>query len=110
MGQLFRLVTATVLGALLILAIAVGLARQNAELLAPFHLLLFLILVAGYFIPSALALYRNCAATAWIVVVDLVFGWTLFGWVVALGWAARGRTIVPASKPAGPIHHVPGLG
>ncbi len=109
MGHLFRLVLAAVLGAFVILSLAIGMARHSAELLAPFHLFLFVVLVVLYVVPTALALYRNCADTAWITALNILLGWTFFGWIIALGWAATGKPrIVPPSAPATPIHPVPG--
>jgi hypothetical protein len=80
------------------LIFAVGLARNDAELMAPANLILFLLVVAVYLLPTALAVFRNCKATGWIVAVNVLLGWTLLGWVVALGWAASGK--VRAATPA----------
>jgi hypothetical protein len=40
--------------------IALGMTRNNADLLAPAHQLLFAIAAAVYLLPTALAFYRNC--------------------------------------------------
>ena len=109
MSNLIRLLTVAALVAFAILAVAVGLARHTAALMGPADLILFLALVAAYVLPSILAVHRNCIATGWIVAVNILLGWTLFGWVVALGWAAAGRTMrVPPSAPAPPVRPVPG--
>lgn len=100
MSQPFRLLMAATLAAFVILAIAVRLARPNADLLAPFHPLLFLVVVIFYVVPSALALYRNCTAAVWIETLNIFLGWTLYGWVIALGWAASGKTRIPPSSTA----------
>lgn len=105
MSHLVRLFVAAGLAAFGILVIAVGLARHNADLLAPFHLFAFLALVGLYVVPSALAVYRNCVAVAWIIALNILLGWTFIGWVVALGWAASGKVAVVHSTlppPAGP--------
>jgi hypothetical protein len=91
MSHLFRLLVAAGLVAFGILVIAVGMARHSADLLAPFHLFAFVALVVLYIAPSALAVHRNCAAVAWIIALNILFGWTFFGWFIALGWAASGK-------------------
>ena len=91
MSHLFRLLTAAGLLASVFLVIAVGLARHNADLAAPFHLFGFIILLVLYLVPTALALYRNCKATAWIAALNILLGWTLFGWAIAMGWSATGK-------------------
>jgi len=109
MRNMLRLSVATGLGALAILAIAIGLARNTAALLAPAHLILFVVVAAFYLLPTVLAVYRNCVAAGWIAAVNILLGWTLFGWVIALGWAAGGKTqTVPPSTPAPPVHPVLG--
>ena len=103
MSHLFRLFVAAVLVAFGILVIAVGLARHDSELAAPFHLLALLVFVVLYVVPSALALYRNCRATRWIVALNILLGWTLFGWAIALGWAASGKlAVVHPTLPSPP--------
>lgn len=47
----------------------------------------FLILL--YFVPTVVALLRGHRQTFPIAVVNVVFGWTLLGWVVALAWAGN---------------------
>ena len=109
MSHLIRLFIAAGIVACGILAIALGLARHSADLLAPFHLFVFLVLVALYLVPTGLALYRNCTATAWIAALNILLGWTLFGWVIALGWAASGKAgVLPPSTPGRPIRFVSG--
>ena len=78
--------------------IALGMTRNNADLLAPAHQLLFAIAAAVYLLPTALAFYRNCKSAVWIAVVNVLLGWTIFGWFVSIGWAASGkvRTLPPA--------------
>lgn len=52
-----------------------------------FLLLLAMFLVAIYLLPFIVAMVRgkrNCLA---ILVLNLLLGWTLIGWVVALVWA-----------------------
>jgi len=109
MGSLIRLFVAAALAAAVVLAIAVGLATNNSALAAPAHLILFIALVAFYLLPTCLALYRDSKARGWIAAINILLGWTLFGWVIALGWAAAGkvRPAIHACAPA-QTHPVPG--
>lgn len=50
-------------------------------------LLLFLVLVAIYFLPSFVA-YEKSFGTQ-VFVLNLFLGWTFIGWVIALVWALR---------------------
>lgn len=109
MSHLIRLFLAAGLVACGILAIALGLARHNADLLAPFHFFVFLVFVALYLVPTALALYRNCTAIPWVAALNVLLGWTLIGWVIALGWAASGKVrMLPPATPQRPIRFVSG--
>ena len=53
--------------------------------------LLLIDLVALYFAPAIIAARRDCRSTAVIFVFNLVFGWTVFGWLIALALALGGR-------------------
>lgn len=44
--------------------------------------------LAFYFIPWIVSLSRGHRNSAAIAVLNLLLGWTLIGWVVALVWAA----------------------
>jgi hypothetical protein len=94
MNNRFRVFFAAGLIAFAIVVIAVGLDRYTAALLSPMHVIAFVVLIFGYLLPSALALYRNSTATGWITALNILLGWTLFGWIIALGWAASGKTRV----------------
>jgi hypothetical protein len=64
--------------------IAVGLVKTV------FHIALFICTIGygfGYFIPTAVALFRGHHNKGAIIVLNLFLGWTLIGWVVALVWA-----------------------
>jgi len=109
MNNMLRLL---IFGGLIVCAFivaAVGMARNDAALLAPLNLILLLLAMAVYVLPAALALYRDCKSTAWITVVNLLLGWTILGWFAAMGWAAAGQ-VRPAIHPAGapPTHPAPG--
>ena len=92
MNNLLRLGALWGLAACGFLVVVLGMARDTKNLMAPVHLLLLLVVVALYLLPMALAVYRDCEATFWIGLVNVFLGWTVFGWVVAVGWAARGKT------------------
>ncbi len=106
MNYLLRLFVVGGLVALAILSIALGMARNVGALAAPAHLLVFFLAVVFYLLPIGLAMYRDCKAAVWITVVDVFLGWTIFGWFVALGWAASGKTrgLPPGVTPP-LIHH-----
>jgi len=41
---------------------------------------------------------------AWIVLLDIFAGWTILGWIAALGWANGGKTrTLPPAHPL-PTH------
>jgi hypothetical protein len=109
MNNLLRAIKVAGLLALAVPVTALGMPRSTADLLGPVHLLLFLIMGAAYVLPTALAIYRDSKSVVWIAVVNLFLGWTMFGWVAALGWAAGGkvRTYPPAIVPP-TSHPAPG--
>ena len=45
----------------------------------------------GYFIPTAIAIYRKVKSQNGIFLVNLFLGWTFLGWIVALIWAFTGE-------------------
>jgi len=106
MTHMLRLLIVGGLAALAVLAFSLGLAHNDSALLGPSHLLLFAIAFALYLLPTFLALYRDCTASAWIAALNVLLGWTLFGWVIALGWAAAGKTR-PSAVPHAPQSHLP---
>ncbi len=109
MNNLLRLLVIAGLSVGAIVIVALGLERHNADLLAPVNLVLFVAGVLVYLLPTGLAMYRDCKSTMWIAAVNVLLGWTLFGWFAAIGWAARGK-IREAVHPivAPPINPVPG--
>jgi hypothetical protein len=87
MTHLLRVLIVAGLATLAVLAFAVGMARNGNALLGPAHLLLFVVVFVLYLTPTFLAAYRDCQSSAWIAALNVLLGWTLFGWAVALGWA-----------------------
>lgn len=62
--------------------------------------------LALYFLPTLLARSRFHPAAGGIFLVNLCFGWTFAGWLLALAWAAfpigrvpRTATIVSPARP-----------
>ena len=51
------------------------------------HLFILAIVFVPYFLPTIIALVRKKRNTAAIVVLNLLVGWTVVGWIVALVWA-----------------------
>lgn len=50
---------------------------------------LYLLFVIPYFLPSFVAAARGHRNAGAIFLLNLVLGWTVFGWIIALVWAAR---------------------
>jgi len=105
MSNLLRLIVIVGLIACAIAVVALGFARNDADLLAPLHFALFVLAALLYLLPTGLAMYRDCKATLWIVLLNILLGWTIFGWFISLGWAAAGkmRPPVPSSDRRPPI-------
>jgi hypothetical protein len=45
-----------------------------------------------YFLPTIIALARGHLSTLAIFLLNLFFGWTLLGWLIALVWSSTGFT------------------
>ena len=43
-----------------------------------------------YFLPAAIAVLRPHQSAAAILVLNLLLGWTVLGWIVALIWSLTG--------------------
>jgi hypothetical protein len=59
----------------------------------PILLLVLLVVVATFihFLPTFIAGQRHATNFWWIFVVNLLFGVTVIGWVIALVWALQDR-------------------
>ncbi len=57
----------------------------------PFFLLILIgfLGVLIHFLPTFVAGVRHVENFWWIFLINLVFGWTVIGWIVALIWALR---------------------
>jgi len=40
-----------------------------------------------YFIPTIIAVFRSHNSTFSIFLLDLLLGWTMIGWIIALVWS-----------------------
>ena len=60
--------------------------------------LLLLLGVALYLLPIILAYIREHRNLAAIVVVNLLLGWTVVGWVLCLAWSVIAKEDRPASR------------
>lgn len=58
-------------------------------------LMVFAAAAAIYFAPTIVAFAREVSSPWSIVVINLLLGWTLIGWVVALAMAVRSKTDPP---------------
>ncbi len=65
-------------------------ARQTSMREGDWVPLLF-VSVFVYFIPMFVTMYRNHPSRSAIVALNLLLGWTVLGWVIALVWALTGR-------------------
>lgn len=107
-NSMIRLLLIIGLAACGIVLVALAFVQRFGGLTAPVPLMLFVLTVVGYLLPTGLAVYRNCKATIWIVLLNVLLGWTMFGWVVALGWAASAKIREPAHSIGTPPHPVLG--
>ena len=54
--------------------------------------ILIIVFYIGYMMPAGIACIRNAESEGSIFVVNLFFGWTLIGWIIALVWACANRS------------------
>lgn len=52
-----------------------------------------------YLAPSFLAVVRHTTGAGGVFVVNLLLGWTVIGWIVALAWAAGGAVEPRQKRP-----------
>lgn len=48
------------------------------------------VLIVVYFVPLMIAVRRDMVKVNGVAVLNLLLGWTLLGWIVALVWAVAG--------------------
>jgi hypothetical protein len=52
----------------------------------------FILGIVLYFLPTIIAVNRGAKSTAGVLIINLLFGWTVAGWVVSLVCAFAGKT------------------
>lgn len=60
------------------------------------------ILVGSYLLPTVIAVLRKVPNTGSVLVLNLLLGWTLIGWAVALAMPVRS---IPPQVPYGYGHY-----
>ena len=50
------------------------------------------LMIAVYFAPTVLALSRGHLSSGSIIAMNVLLGWTLLGWLIALFWSLNGST------------------
>ncbi len=43
--------------------------------------------VVFYFVPTIVAAYKKHPQVLWIFLINLIFGWSIAGWIIPLLWA-----------------------
>lgn len=69
------------------------------------NLAALVVLLAFYFLPTIIAFSRRAAARVWVALINLLAGWTVVGWIVALVMAiasAREQPTVVVNVQAPP--------
>jgi len=60
------------------------------------------LVITGYLLPSIIALKRDKHNKSAIIMLNVLLGWTLVGWVVAMVWAVTKDTVLTAQVTAPP--------
>lgn len=55
--------------------------------------------LAAYFAPAIVAVLRRVPNTGSVIVIDLLLGWTVIGWIAALAMACRSKPRPYAAWP-----------
>ena len=58
------------------------------EALGGFLIIVLILSIALYFLPTIIALIRKKRNTVAILLLNFFLGWSLVGWVIALVWAS----------------------
>lgn len=51
------------------------------------HIIAYMIVAVIYFIPTIIVLYRGCEDIFFVVMINVLFGWLVIGWLVSLALA-----------------------
>lgn len=57
-----------------------------------FEMLAILFGIAMYFLPAIVAHHRQHVSFGAILLVNLLLGWSVVGWIVCFAWACSGNT------------------
>lgn len=57
-----------------------------------FEMLAILFGIAMYFLPAIVAHHRQHVSFGAILLVNLLLGWSIIGWIVCFAWACSGNT------------------
>jgi Superinfection immunity protein len=71
------------------------------NLFTPIHLLILLLLVGIYLLPTWISIKRNHPHHVYIALINIFLGSTGIGWIIALLWALNGQSLVlqqPSAK------------
>jgi hypothetical protein len=64
--------------------------------------ILIMLVLIFYFIPTCIAVARQAKHVMMIFFINLVFGWTVLGWIAALIWGIVETPEEPVGAPAKP--------
>lgn len=70
------------------------------HLYTPTHLFLMLPLIGLYLLPTLISIKRRHPQHFYIAIINIFFGSTGIGWVVALLWALKGQLVIEFRQPA----------
>ena len=70
------------------------------NLFTPIHLPILLFLVGIYLLPTWISIKRNHPHHVYIAIVNIFFGGTGIGWIIALLWALNIQLVVIQRPPA----------
>ncbi len=65
----------------------VEIVSQNDSGFYVLYIILFILALMIYFLPSFIAFKRHHASRYGILIINLFFGWTFLGWVISLAWS-----------------------
>jgi hypothetical protein len=63
-------------------------------------LIVLLILIGMYFVPTIVAFFRHVPNVIQIAVLNFFLGWSVIGWIIALIWALRPATAAGFTRSA----------
>lgn len=108
-----------VIGLIILCAISAGIGSGTNSTAAVFAGVFFLSLLVLYFAPTVNAVRRDHPNKVSIIVLNVLLGWTLLGWIVALVWSysaqqkviaevvVHQQTQAPPSSPSSDLRRCP---